>query len=228
MLKIKMLSVFALMLIPHLLFADAKIGFSYSFSKTQLQPAEYSQIPGFEKFFDKEVVKFSRSIRKKTGTTLLFTHDKTDFTGLNSVMQICNISAAHTKDKLDETLIQFVVIIGKPNGERFEKQYASAGRVKMTSQWAPWVGVTRSAKFAISNIFKEVLNDKELIDKLNSIDKNSFFTEKKPVEYTPDAADAIKRSDFETRLKTLDTLRESGTITEREYLEKRKSILDEL
>lgn len=229
----KKIIIFAFFLLPFFSInssADKPLVFNLTHTVSSESPSSVDKelTPTIEKLLKKPLVRFGRKLQKKYKIRVLYEASEKKLKYINGIIVLRDIHAEYVHNVYLNDYISTVTltaIIETPqNKKEFEKDYSTTNKLHLGSQWARWIGINKSARFAIKNILDKILDDEEFGNVLLSADKQSFFSQ----ETVTESQDKPTPSPIEERLGTLDSLKEKGLITEEEYKKKKQAILDEL
>lgn len=235
--KIIIFSLFSLLFYSINSFADKPLVFDLTHTISSESPSSVDKelTPDIEKLLKKPLIEFGRKLQKKYKIRIVYEESDKKLKFINGIIVFKGIHSEYAHNvysHIYSSTVKLTALIHTPKSKKeFEKNYTAQEKVKLGPQWSEWIGINRVTRFAIKEVLKKILDDEEFGKDLLAVDKESFFSKDFAGEKISEHKEKIqedKPSSIEKRLKTLDSLKEKGLITEEEYKEKKKDILDEL
>jgi hypothetical protein len=184
-------------------------------------------VPDFEKLIKKPFASFGKKLQNKYAVRVMpVVSEKSKLEYCNCLLLLDDVQAeySHQQDYIAAVSID-CVLMNPENKDLFRKKYSSQVQLQLASEWPEWVGINKAVRAALESVLNKILNDPEFGSALTSVDKTVFLkSDQQPGSIPPGSQPNM----VEDRLKKLKSLKDQGLITEEEYQQKQKAILDQL
>ena len=234
-------------------YSPTNLTFNLIYTESDEPPSSIEReiVPDLKKLLKKPLISFGKNLQKKYKVRIKQNVPQNKYEYINGILFIKNIHAeyehnVYTDDYYSRIKLNIVITI-QHDVPIFDRIYQSKGKLHLGREWAEWIGVNKVTRFTLNKIFNKVIDDIEFGEALRSVDKETFVGETSVIEQkTSEEEKQIETKDnevkpeekkpaietkplsIEDRLRALQDLKDKGLITEEEYKNKRKSLLDEL
>jgi hypothetical protein len=188
-------------------------------------------VPNIKDLIKKPLAKFGNNVQKRFSARVVENSNGKKLNYANAKFAIADIHAEyiHAGNVYTSTISGTISIIIPSGVTAFTKDFNAQGSLSLNAQWSEWIGVNKVTVFTLNKFFDRIVNDIEFAAAIKNIDPAALFrqqTGQEAISISP--AQATPATSIEDRLNTLESLKDKGLITNEEYLQKKKKILDEL
>lgn len=211
---------------------QAHLTIKYALSNEAPSEIDREIVPDVDKLIKRPLKAFGIKLRKQYRIKVSKDIPDNKIHFINGIIRLEDIHTEYKKatDYFVTVRIRLRLITPEET-EIFIKDYISTGQLKLGKQWAAWVGVNKAARFTFKKIFEKIARDKDLGKAIANIDHELFFKKEtvshEPPKTTKDPQKPEGKT-IEQRFKALRSLKNQSLISEEEYQNKRRDLLDEL